>query len=127
MTTGEQTQRRREAQRRGLWAETLACWALRLKGYRIVARNWRCPLGEIDIIARRGSILAVIEVKNRLGLAPALEAISPRQRLRVERAASAFIARRPDCQSLDVRFDAVTIEPWKWPKHLAGAWHPDSC
>ena len=67
MTSARQaaTHRRRRAQRRGQFAEWLCLWHLRLRGWHIVARDWRCPSGEIDILARRGKVLAVIEVKSR--------------------------------------------------------------
>src|SRR5262249_60356142 len=56
---------RRRAQRRGRLAEWFCLWHLQLRGWRILARDWRCPSGEIDILARRGSVLAIIEVKSR--------------------------------------------------------------
>ena len=59
------THRRQRAQRRGRFAEWLCLWHLRLRGWRILARGWRCPSGEIDILARRGRVLAIIEVKSR--------------------------------------------------------------
>jgi predicted AAA+ superfamily ATPase len=62
---GATTQRRERAQRRGRFAEWLCLWHLRLRGWRILARGWRCPSGEIDILARRGRVLAIVEVKSR--------------------------------------------------------------
>ncbi len=67
--------RRQRAERRGRIAEWLCVWHLRLRGWRIVARGWRCSAGEIDILARRGTILAVIEVKSRGDLAIAATAL----------------------------------------------------
>ncbi len=64
-----------ESFRRGLWAETLCLWALRLKGYRILARRYRSPAGEIDLIARRGSVLAAVEVKARADHVRASESV----------------------------------------------------
>ena len=87
---------RRRAQRRGRLAEWACLWHLRLRGWRIVARGWRCPSGEIDILARRGKVLAVIEVKSRNELAVAASALAPRQRRRIARAAEAFLTRRSD-------------------------------
>src|SRR6516165_10563890 len=72
--------RRQRAERRGRAAEWLCLWHLRLRGWHILARGWRCPAGEIDILARRGKVLAVIEVKSRGELAVAAAALAPRQR-----------------------------------------------
>ena len=138
---------RRRAYLSGRRAERIACWLLRLKGYRILAVNWRCPAGEVDILARRGRVLAAVEVKRRAGgLAPgegagdaALFAISPHQQARVARAAEAFAARRSDCHGLELRLDAITVtEPtswpwgalarglhWGWPRHFPAAWQAE--
>ena len=86
---------RRAAWRRGRLAETICVWSLRLRGWRIVARGWRVPVGEIDIIARRGGTLAAIEVKARDTYDAAAEAVSPRQQRRVARAFSVFLPRLP--------------------------------
>lgn len=116
---------RRAAERRGRGAEAAAAWLLRLKGYRILARHLRTPVGEIDLIARRGRVLALIEVKTRATRDQAAAAVSPRQRQRIARAAQAFLARRPDLAELDLRFDALLLAPGRWPHHLVDAWRPD--
>jgi len=113
---------RQAAWRRGRLAERLAGLSLRLKGYRIVARDYRCPVGEVDLIARRGPILALIEVKRRRTLAEAAESISPRQRRRIARAAQAFLQRRPDLRHLQPRFDALLLARGHWPRHVIDAW-----
>lgn len=105
--------------RRGEW---LACWWLRLHGWRVVARNLRTPVGEIDVVARRGRVLAIIEVKTRPDLAAAAVAISPRQQERLVRAAHWLVAGRPDLAELDVRFDALLVRPWSLPRHVPDAW-----
>ena len=115
-------QRKQQAQRRGLRAETLAAWWLRLKGYRILVRGFRCPVGEIDLVARRGRSLAIVEVKARPSLREAGEAVTPRQRRRIARAAEAFIRHHPPLAGCGVRFDVVMIVPRRWPKHLQDAW-----
>src|SRR5262245_25374228 len=105
------TRSRQRAYLSGRRAERIACWLLRLKGYRILAVNWRCPAGEVDILARRGRVLAAVEVKRRSGGLvageaagdAALFAISPRQQARVARAAAVFVSRRSDCQNLTLR------------------------
>jgi putative endonuclease len=113
---------RRLAQRWGRHSEALAIWSLRLKGYRVLARQYRVPVGEIDILARRGNIVAVIEVKARADWREAANAVSPRQRRRIANAARVFMAHRADLAGHDLRFDVVLVAPWRWPKHLPGAW-----
>ena len=119
------TRRRQRAQRRGRVAEWLCLWHLRLRGWHILARGWRCPSGEIDIVARRGKVLAVIEVKSRRDLATAALALMPRQRRRIARAASAFLLVRPDLADLALRFDVMLVEPLRPPRHLADAWREE--
>lgn len=117
--------RRRQAWLRGRRGEGLAaCW-LRLKGYRVVARNFRSGAGEIDLIARRGGILAMVEVKTRGDLASAGEALGTRQRARIVRATEAFLQQRPNLAQLSVRFDVILVAPGRLPRHLLDAWRPD--
>ena len=116
---------RRRAERRGHGAERICIWLLRLKGYRILERRFRVPSGEIDLIARRGRVLVAIEVKARLALDDAAQAILPRQRRRIARALDHFLARRPDRATLDRRFDVVLIAPRRWPRHVRDAWQGD--
>src|SRR5712671_2762334 len=110
--------RRHRAQRRGVFAESLCRWHLRLPG-------WRCPSGEIDILARRGGVLAIIEVKSRRDLASAALSVLPRQRRRIARAASAFLVMRPDLAELALRFDVMLVAPLRPPRHLPDAWRID--
>lgn len=113
---------RRRAYGRGRRAETIAAWWLRLKGYHILARGFRVPVGEVDLIARRGRVLALVEVKARGSLAAAGEAVTSRQRRRIARAAAAFLQRRPEFAGHDLRFDVVLIAPCRRPRHLVDAW-----
>ncbi len=113
---------RRAARRRGIWAEWLAAQALRLRGYRIVGRNVRCPTGEIDLIARRGDLVAFVEVKARANVADALEAVTPEAQGRIERTAEWWLARQPDYDCLSWRFDIVAVTPRQWPVHVKEAW-----
>ena len=115
---------RRAAYRWGLSAETRAALALRLKGYHILERRFRVPAGEIDLIARRGQVLAFVEVKARATLDAALEAVTPRAIDRFGRAADAYISRHPVYQSFDLRFDLVAVLPWRWPVHRVNAFEP---
>ena len=116
---------RKRAHARGRRAESLACWLLRAKGYRILERNWRCRQGEIDILARRGNVLAAIEVKSRPDFGEALESIGARQRRRIERALGVYLASHPALGGLSIRFDAITLTGWSGPRHLAQAWRPE--
>ncbi|CAK0745128.1 putative endonuclease [uncultured Gammaproteobacteria bacterium] len=119
------TDRERTAARtwfRGLYAEALARFALRLKGYGIIASRCRTPAGEIDIVARRGGVLAVVEVKARPTLDAARAALSERQRQRLTRAAGVFLALHPELAGLTIRFDVVLVVPGHWPRHIEDAW-----
>ncbi len=98
---------------------------MRLRGWRIVARGWRCPAGEVDLVARRGKILAIIEVKSRSEAAVAANALTPRQRRRIARATEALIAARPDLAGLGVRFDLMLVAARRLPLHLTDAWRAD--
>jgi putative endonuclease len=113
---------KRAAFRRGHIAELKCVWHLRLTGWRILARRFRVPSGEIDLIARRGRVLAAIEVKARDSLAAASESISSRQRRRIARALGHFLAQRPDLAQLDIRFDVMLVTPGRWPRRIADAW-----
>lgn len=117
---------RRKAYRGGRRAETWAAWWLRFKGYRILARGFRLPVGEIDLIARRGPVLAIVEVKRRPSFRAGLEAITPRQRRRLARAAQAFQAQRPALHGLALRFDVAIVLPHGRVRHIMDAWRPDS-
>jgi len=116
---------RRRAERRGHGAETIAGFYFRLKGYRILARRYRCPAGEIDLIARRGNHYAFIEVKARKNRTAGLESLSPAQRRRIVRAAGLWIAaeqardRLP--ASYSASFDLLVVSGWRWPLHLKAA------
>jgi len=115
---------RAKSEARGRRAEVLSAWWLRALGHRVLARRWRCPAGEIDLIARRGGVLAFVEVKARPSVSTALEAVSPHQRHRIERAAEAFLSQQPKWRNLDVRFDVMVVAPGRPPRHVRDAWRP---
>jgi len=117
------TEARQKAHRLGHTAEWRAVWRLRLAGYSILARRYKTKLGEIDIVARRGKILAFVEVKARGQIEAATFALGNRQFGRVSRAASLFIARNPFHANCSVRFDAVLVTGL-WPRHLPDVWRP---
>lgn len=109
---------RQRHERRGHRGEWLAALALRLKGYRIVARRHRTKLGEIDLIARRGDLVLIVEVKVRPTLVQAMEAVARMSERRIEAAADLWLARQPDLARLSVRFDMVAVLPRRWPVHV---------
>lgn len=106
---------------KGRWAESLAALLLRTKGYSILARRYRAPVGEIDLIARRGRRLTFVEVKIRRTLDEGAWAVTPHQQMRIARAGEAWLARRPELASLDIGFDVILIAPRAWPRHLRDA------
>lgn len=110
------------AYKAGLRAETLAAFWLMAKGYRVIARREKTKAGEIDLIVRRGRVVAFIEVKARGDVESAARALSAMQRERLMRAASLFLAQRPSLQALDMRFDMMLIAPHRWPRHISDAW-----
>jgi putative endonuclease len=111
--------RREEAGRR---AETLACWWLRLKGWGILARRVRTPLGEVDIVARRGRVVAFVEVKARSSAREAALALDE-YRLRRVAAAAGALAHRFARTGDVTRIDALFIVPGRWPRHMENVWH----
>jgi len=107
--------------RTGLSAESRAAMLLVAKGFRIIARRWRSPVGEIDIVARRRSLLVFVEVKARNDLDDAAESVTVRQRSRIAAAAEAWLATYPDPSVSEMRFDAILVAPGKMPRHIQAA------
>ena len=110
---------------KGVAGEWIAAWLLRFKGYRILAQRFKSGPGEIDLIARRRRTLAFVEVKARPSLREGLEAVTPRQRQRICRAAAVFLSGRPGLAGYDQRFDIIVVRPWAWPLHVANAWQAE--
>jgi len=109
----------------GLSAESRAAAYLVAKGYRIMARRWRSPAGEIDIIARRGNTVVFVEVKARDTTDDAAEAISGMQQQRIATAAGIWLDASPAFAGFDMRFDAVLVAPGRIPVHIPGAFEID--
>ena len=107
--------------RMGLSAESRAAAFLIAKGYRIAARRFRTPVGEIDIVARRRDVLVFVEVKARAKLDDAAEAVTERGKRRIVAAAEAWLAAHPDDVNRVMRFDAMLVAPGKIPRHIQGA------
>lgn len=117
---------RRAAESRGRKGERLAALMLALKGYRLLGKRVRTHAGELDLVARAPSgVICFIEVKARPQTAEAAEAVAPRQRARIARAASLYLGARPALRHKGVRFDAILIAPRRWPLHLKDAWRPE--
>jgi putative endonuclease len=114
---------RAEAERQGRRGETLACWWLRLTGWRVLARRVRVGAGEVDIVARRGRTVAFVEVKWRATGAALDTAIDARRLQRVARAAAA-LAPRYARDGADVRIDVLLLAPGRLPRRIANAWQP---
>ena len=113
--------RRFRAYRKGHRGEWLAALALILKGYRIVARRHRTRLGEIDLIARRGDLVAIVEVKARPTLIQAMDAVGFEAQRRIEGAADLWLSRQRASARLSIRFDIVAVLPRRWPVHVENA------
>lgn len=118
--TNTETRRRQKAERRGRLAEWAATALLVCKGYRVLAQRARTPLGEIDLIVKRGGVIAFIEVKQRRQREAALDAVAPRQQRRIIGAASWWLARHPAFAQEEMRFDVVCVTPLGLPRHDAG-------
>jgi putative endonuclease len=117
---------RKQAEKRGRRSEMAAALFLILKGYRILGRRVRTPLGEIDLIARSLSgVLCFIEVKARKSGGEALLSVGPRQQSRIARAAALYLARHPGLADKGSRYDIMLVEPGRWPRHLRDAWRGD--
>ncbi len=107
--------------RLGLSAESRAAMFLFAKGYRIAARRWKTPFGEIDIVARRRRTLVFVEVKARQRPDDAVEAVTERGKRRIVAAADLWLAHHPHDAQADIRFDVVLVVPGKIPRHIANA------
>jgi putative endonuclease len=107
--------------RTGLSAETRAAAYMMAKGYRILAKRFRTPYGEIDLVARKRNLLVFVEVKARGSLDEAAYAVTPRQQQRIINAAQAWLMAHPEHAEFDMRFDAMLIAPKRLPRHLLAA------
>jgi putative endonuclease len=105
----------------GISAESRAAAWLIAHGYRILARRWKSPLGEIDIIAARRHTLIFVEVKARATLDGAAESVTERQKRRIAAAAEIWLASNPMPAIRDIRFDAILVAPSKLPRHIPRA------
>ncbi|MBV2186086.1 MAG: YraN family protein [Rhizobium sp.] len=114
-------EKRKRAERRGRWSEWVAAVFLMMKGYRILSLRYRVRAGEIDIIARRGDVVAFVEVKARRDLMAAIDAVTFTSQNRIRAAGDHWLSRQPDASRLSLRYDIVAIVPRAWPRHIEGA------
>ena len=114
---------RQRAERRGRRGEGLASWYLRLKGWRILDTRVRNPRGEVDLVAKRGRVVAFVEVKWRRNKADLDLAIDERRLARVA-AAVECVAHDYATQGEDIRIDVILLAPGALPRHIANAWQP---
>jgi putative endonuclease len=112
--------------RTGLSAESRAAAYLMAKGYRILARRFRTPHGEIDLVVRRCGLLAFVEVKARATLDEAAFAVTPRQQQRIVNAAQAWLVAHPEHAEFELRFDAILIATRHLPRHVLAAFDASS-
>ena len=112
---------RRRAERGGRRAEAFAALWLQLKGWRILAHRSRTPVGEVDLIARRGNILAFVEVKARASWDEASLSLDHFRLRRVAAAAEALTPRYSRAGD-DIRIDAIFIVPRRLPRHVPNVW-----
>lgn len=108
--------------KKGLWAELRAAAYLRLRGYKLRARRYKTPLGEIDLVVERGQTLVFVEVKLRTTLEGAADAIHIRNQKRVRAAAELYLQQYPQYNNHDMRFDALILTPGRDIAHLEAAW-----
>ena len=106
----------------GRRGEIVAALWLMAKGYRILGFRLGAKQGEIDLLALRQGVLAVVEVKRRRTLEAALEAVRPSQRERLRRAAAQIASRRPALRNVAIRLDLFALAPGRWPRHIPDAW-----
>jgi putative endonuclease len=107
--------------RTGISAESRAAAYLMAKGYRILAKRFKTPHGEIDLVAKKRNLVAFIEVKARASLDEAAYAVTPRQQARIIAAAQGWLVAHPEHAEFDLRFDVVLIAPRHLPRHLLAA------
>ena len=114
--------RRELAEKRGRRGEMVAAWWLRLQGWRIVGQRLKTLWGEVDLVARRGSTIAFIEVKTRVSDADLATAIDGWRLRRVAAAAEQLLPRYAKGAE-NMRIDVILVAPWRLPHHLVNVWH----
>lgn len=121
MNTKPNTIKRRRAQKWGQLSEWIAAASLVLKGYRILSMRYKTKLGEIDIIARKGHLIVMVEVKARPTIEEAFDAVSITSQRRIDAAGDLWLAMQKNPHLLSIRYDIIAVRPWKWPTHYENA------
>jgi putative endonuclease len=119
------TVERKKALKRGATAEWLAAGFLMLKGYRLIARRVGGKGGEIDLVMRRGDLIAFIEVKSRADQDMALMSVTPNKVRLIGKTARLWMARNPWATGMSFRGDVVAMSGWRWPLHVEAAFQID--
>lgn len=121
MKADTKTAKRRRAQQWGRLAEWIAAASLIFKGYRILKMRYKTKTGEVDIIARKGRLIVMAEVKARATIEEALDAVTGTAQHRIESAGDLWLARQKNAHLLSIRFDIIAVRPWRWPSHYENA------
>ncbi|MEO1042674.1 MAG: YraN family protein [Pseudomonadota bacterium] len=109
---GPLSSKRRQAERAGRTAEFVGGLFLVLKGYRLLQSRFQSPVGEIDIVARRGSTLVFVEVKLRKTAEEARLAVTPQNQRRIKAAADTYLARKARRLDVPLRYDIIAMSPY---------------
>lgn len=115
------TVKRRRAQRWGHLSEWIAAASLVLKGYRIHKMRYKTKLGEVDIIAGKGHLIVMVEVKARPTIEEAFDSVTISSQRRIESAGDLWLTTQKNAHLLSIRFDIIAVRPWKWPTHYENA------
>lgn len=121
MANKQGTQNRKRAQQWGHVSEWIAAASLILKGYRILKMRYKTKLGEVDIIARKGDLIIMVEVKARRTIEEAFDAVTVTSQHRIESAGDLWLASQNNAHLLSVRYDIIAVRPWKWPTQYENA------
>ncbi len=113
---------RTKAYRKGHRAEWLAALSLLLRGHRVEARRFKTPVGEIDLIARKGKLILFVEVKARATHQAALDSVTYTAQQRIAKAGNWWLSQQKDFDQLSWQFDVMTVVPWRWPRHYKDVW-----
>ncbi len=116
--------KKRAAERRGRFSEWLAALYLQLRGFSIMARRYKSPAGEIDLVARRGRLAVFAEVKARADADSAIFSVTPAARRRIAAAARMYIARKPALAECEIRYDIIAVAGWRI-RHVKDAWRDE--
>jgi len=95
--------------------------SLVLKGYRILEMRYKTRAGEVDIIARKGDLITMVEVKARNTVSEAVDSVTHAAKKRIEAAGDVWLSRQKNAHLLSIRYDIIAVKPWKWPKHFKDA------